>query len=552
MPPNQPAAIRLIVGLGNPGSRYAESRHNAGFQVVDEVARRSGVGDWQTAHSSLLYLLPETPAVAGLLWLAKPLTYMNRSGSAVIELMTDLELTAEQILVVVDDIDLPLGRLRLRASGGSGSHNGLRDIVDGIGTSFARLRVGVRGDEPWDDLAEYVLSEVSAEEKAVVELTVARAADAVQTVLSQGIKPAMDRFNRSEQAPNGTTTAETTKHTGASMDAGKGTQEQRVSAIRFHSLGGPEVLQLQRIQVPAPGPGAVRIRHTAIGINFIDTYHRSGLYEVPLPATPGMEAAGVVEEIGAGVSEVSVGERVAYACQPPGAYAEARNLPAHRLVVLPDDIPDQVAAAAMLKGMTAQYLLRRTYRVTAGDTILVHAAAGGVGLILCQWAAHLGATVIGTVGSEDKAELAAAHGCHHPIVYTRDDWVARVRELTGGKGLPVVYDSVGQATWEGSLDSLQSLGLMVSFGNASGAVPPFRPVELAAKGSLFLTRPTLMSYTACRRDLLATATDLLEVLRSGAVTVEVRRTYPLAEAAQAHRDLESRRTSGSGILLPGE
>jgi NADPH2:quinone reductase len=321
-------------------------------------------------------------------------------------------------------------------------------------------------------------------------------------------------------------------------------------AIVIHELGGPEVLSFEEVTVGRPGPGEALVRHTAIGLNFIDTYHRTGLYELPLPVIPGMEAAGVVEAVGEGVHEVSVGDRVAYAGNPPGAYAEVRLIPAHRLVALPESISDKVAAAAVLKGLTVQYLIRRTHRVEAGETILVHAAAGGVGLIACQWASALGATVIGTVGSDEKAELVRAHGCDHPIVYTREDFVERVHELTDGRGVPVVYDSVGRATWEGSLRCLQPLGLMVSFGNASGAVPPIRPVELSAHGSLFLTRPTLMTYTAERSDLLASAADLFEVLDNGAVKVEVRQTYPLSAAAEAHRDLEARRTTGSSVLLP--
>jgi NADPH2:quinone reductase len=323
-----------------------------------------------------------------------------------------------------------------------------------------------------------------------------------------------------------------------------------VRAIRFSEHGGPEVLSWQEVALPPPGPGQALVRHTAIGLNFIDTYHRSGLYEIPLPASPGSEAAGVVEAVGDGVDEVAVGDRVAYGGGPPGAYAEARLVPAHRLLPLPPAIADEQAAAIMLKGMTAQYLLRRTYPVRAGDTVLIHAAAGGVGLIACQWARHLGATVIGTVGSDAKAELARAHGCHHAIVYSRESFVERVRELTDGRGVPVVYDSVGQATWQGSLDCLQPLGMMVSFGNASGPVPPFRPIELARRGSLYLTRPTLMTYTATRPDLLACAGELFEVVLAGAVKVEVRQRYRLADAAQAHRDLESRSTVGSSILLP--
>jgi len=321
-------------------------------------------------------------------------------------------------------------------------------------------------------------------------------------------------------------------------------------AIRIHATGGPEVLRWEEAPVGSPGRGEARVRHTAVGVNFIDTYHRTGLYPLELPATVGMEGAGVVVAVGAGVAEVTVGQRVAYAGGAPGAYAEERLIPAHRLVPLPDDVSDVQAAAMMLKGLTAHYLLRRTYPVKAGDTILLHAAAGGVGLIACQWAKHLGATVIGTVGSDEKAAVAGAHGCDHAIVYTREDFVARVQELTGGRGVPVVYDSVGRSTWEGSLDCLAPLGLMVSYGNASGPVPPFAPGILAAKGSLFLTRPTLMTYTARREDLLAAAAELFTVVRSGAVRVEVTGRLPLAEAAEAHRALESRRTTGSIVLLP--
>jgi len=321
-------------------------------------------------------------------------------------------------------------------------------------------------------------------------------------------------------------------------------------AMRIHATGGPEVLRWEEAPVGTPGPGEALVRHTAIGVNFIDTYHRTGLYPLALPATVGMEGAGVVVAVGTGVTEVAVGQRVAYAGGAPGAYAEERLIPAHRLVLLPNDVSDEQAAAMMLKGLTAHYLLRRTYRVKAGDTILLHAAAGGVGLIACQWAKHLGATVIGTVGSDDKAAVARAHGCDHAIVYTREDFVARVRELTGGRGVPVVYDSVGRSTWEGSLDCLAPLGLMVSYGNASGPVPPFAPGVLAAKGSLFLTRPTLMTYTARREDLLAAAADLFTVVLSGAVRVEVTGRLPLADAAEAHRALESRRTTGSIVLLP--
>ena len=321
-------------------------------------------------------------------------------------------------------------------------------------------------------------------------------------------------------------------------------------AIRIHEYGGPEVLRWEEVEVGEPGPGQLRVRQAAVGLNYIDVYHRTGLYPLPsLPWTLGMEGAGQVEAVGEGVAEFKVGDRVAYASPPVGAYAEVRLISADRVVALPDAIDDRTAAAMMLQGMTAHYLLRRTYRVQAGDTILLHAAAGGVGLIASQWARHLGATVIGTVGSDEKAELARAHGCHHVIVYSRENFVERVREITDGQGVAVVYDSVGQATFMGSLDCLRPLGMMVSFGNASGAVPPFEPGILAAKGSLFLTRPSLMHYTAKRADLLASAAELFDVVAGGAVRIEVRQTYPLAETAQAHRDLEARRTTGSTVLL---
>ncbi len=322
-------------------------------------------------------------------------------------------------------------------------------------------------------------------------------------------------------------------------------------AIRIHEYGGPEVLRWEDVEVGAPGPGQLRVRHAAVGLNYIDVYHRTGLYPLPsLPWTLGMEGAGQVEAVGEGVTEFKVGDRVAYASPPVGAYAEVRLIPADRVVALPDAIGDQTAAAMMLQGMTAQYLLRRTYRVQPGDVILLHAAAGGVGLIASQWARHLGATVIGTVGSDDKAELARAHGCHHVIIYSRENFTQRVREITGGQGVAAVYDSVGQATFMGSLDCLRRLGMMISFGNASGPVPPFDPGLLAAKGSLFLTRPSLMAYTAERADLLASAAELFDVVASSAVKIEVHQTYPLAETAQAHRDLEARKTTGSTVLLP--
>ena len=321
-------------------------------------------------------------------------------------------------------------------------------------------------------------------------------------------------------------------------------------AIRMQQHGGPEVLQWQEVEVGEPAAGEVRVKNHAVGLNFIDVYHRTGLYPLEMPSGIGLEGAGVVEAVGTDVSDLTVGDRVAYASPPLGAYAESRLIPAHRLVKLPDSIDFSTAAAMMLQGMTTQYLIRRTYRVQPGDTVLLHAAAGGVGLIACQWLKHLGATVIGTVGSEAKAELAKAHGCDYPVIYTRESFLDRVKEITNGEGVPVVYDSVGKDTWEGSLNSLRKMGMMVSFGNASGAVDPFPPGMLAAKGSLFLTRPTLMDYTVKREDLLATANELFEVVSSGAVKIEINQTYPLAEAAQAHRDLEARKTTGSTILLP--
>ncbi len=324
-----------------------------------------------------------------------------------------------------------------------------------------------------------------------------------------------------------------------------------VKAIRIERAGGPEVMQWTDVAVGDPGPGQARVRHAAVGLNYIDTYHRSGLYPLALPGGIGMEAAGVVEAIGSGVKDVKVGDRVAYTSGgPPGAYSEARILAADRLVKIPQGVSDQQAAAMMLKGMTAQYLLRRTYRVKKGDTLLVHAAAGGVGLILCQWAKHLGATVIGTVGDDAKAALAKKHGCKHPVVYTRDDFIARVKDITKGRGVPVVYDGVGQATFMRSLDCLAPLGLMVSFGNSSGAVAPLNLGLLSQKGSLYVTRPTLMTYTAKRADLLKTAGELFAVVKSGKVKIRINQTYPLREAVQAHRDLEGRKTTGSTVLLP--
>ncbi len=322
------------------------------------------------------------------------------------------------------------------------------------------------------------------------------------------------------------------------------------NAIRIHQTGGPEVLTWETVDVPPPAAGEATVRHHAVGLNFIDTYHRTGLYPLPLPSGIGLEGAGVVEAVGAGVTEVNVGDRVAYAGGPVGAYAEVRNIPAHRLLKLPDAIAFDTAAAMMLQGLTAAYLLRRTYRVQPGDAVLIHAAAGGVGLIACQWAKALGATVIGTVGSPAKAELAKAHGCDHVINYSTENFTQRVREITGGEGVPVVYDGVGKDTFMGSLDSLRPLGMLVTYGNASGPVPPFDVLLLSQKGSLFVTRPTIMHYTAKRADLEALGAELFEVVVSGKVRIEVNQTYPLREAAQAQRDLEARKTTGSTVLLP--
>jgi NADPH:quinone reductase len=321
-------------------------------------------------------------------------------------------------------------------------------------------------------------------------------------------------------------------------------------AIRFHQVGGPEVLQWESVDVRMPGAGEVQVEHHAIGLNFIDTYHRSGLYPVPLPSGIGLEGAGVVSAVGEGVTDLVPGDRVAYAGGPIGAYAEVRNMPADRLVKLPHGISFDQGAAMMLQGLTAQYLLRRTYRVQPGDTILIHAAAGGVGLIVCQWAKSLGATVIGTVGSDEKAALARAHGCDHPIVYTREKFAERVREITGGEGVAVVYDSIGKDTFMDSLACLRPMGMMVLFGAASGPVPPVDLGILAKMGSLFLTRPTLFTYSAKRADLVAMADELFEVVGADRVKIEVNQRYALRDAAQAHVDLEARRTTGSTILVP--
>ena len=318
-------------------------------------------------------------------------------------------------------------------------------------------------------------------------------------------------------------------------------------AIRVHHTGGPEVLEWQEVEVGGPGPGEVRLRQEAVGLNFIDVYHRTGLYPQEVPFTPGVEGAGVVEAVGPDVRDLKAGDRVAYG-GPIGGYAEQRLIPADRLVKLPDSISSEQAAAAMLQGMTAHMLLRSVHRVEAGETILVHAAAGGVGLIMCQWAKALGATVIGTVGSDQKAELARAHGCDHPIVYTRQDFVAEVDRITGGAKVPVVYDGVGRDTFMRSLDCLAMRGLMASFGNASGAVEPIEPNLLAFKGSLFLTRPTLYHYTLDRADLERAARDLFDVIGSGKVRIEIGQRFALKDAGEAHRALEARKTTGSTIL----
>jgi NADPH2:quinone reductase len=322
-------------------------------------------------------------------------------------------------------------------------------------------------------------------------------------------------------------------------------------AIRIHQTGGPEVLKWEDVEVGDPGEGEIRVRHTAVGLNYIDVYHRTGLYPATeLPMGLGLEAAGVVEAVGGGVDDLSEGDRVAYAAPPIGAYAEARVMPAKKAVRIPKEIDDRQAAAMMLQGMTTEYLLRRCYPVKKGQTILFHAAAGGVGLIACQWAKHLGATVIGTVGSKEKAELAKAHGCDHTILYNEENFVERVKELTDGKGVPVVYDGVGKSTFMGSLDCLQPRGMLVSYGQASGSVEPLNVGILSQKGSLYLTRPTLMTYTASREDTMESSAALFEVVKKGAVRIEINQTFALKDAADAHRALEGRKTTASTVLIP--
>jgi NADPH:quinone reductase len=322
------------------------------------------------------------------------------------------------------------------------------------------------------------------------------------------------------------------------------------NAIRIHQTGGPEVMQWESVTVGEPGTGEARVRHTAVGLNYIDTYHRSGLYKLPLPSGIGLEAAGVVEAVGAGVTDIKTGDRVAYCGGPPGSYSEVRVMPADKLVKIPDGVSDRSAATLMLKGLTVQYLFRQTFPLKGGETILFHAAAGGVGLIACQWARALGVTMIGTVGSDEKAALAKASGCTHTIVYTRENFVDRVKELTGGKGVPVVYDSIGKDTFPASLDCLKPRGLFVSFGSSSGPIAAFDMGLLVQKGALFATRPSLAFYAGTRPDLLGMADEMFGLVKTGKIVSDARQTYALKDAAQAHRDLEARKTTGATLLLP--
>ena len=322
------------------------------------------------------------------------------------------------------------------------------------------------------------------------------------------------------------------------------------NAIRVNKQGGPEEMRWEEVALPEMQKDDVLIKHTAIGLNYIDTYHRSGLYPMPVPLTLGIEGAGIIIEAGENVKDLTVGDRVAYASPPTGSYAEAKVMPADRLVKIPDNISDEIAAAIMLKGMTVEYLVRRTYNVKAGQTVLFHAAAGGVGLIACQWLKAIGAKVIGTVGSEEKAALAKANGCEHTILYREENFVDKVKEITNGKGVPVVYDGIGKDTALKSLDCLSPLGMLVVFGNSSGNAPPIETGLLAAKGSLFLTRPTLMTYNAKREDLVESAQQLFNMVGSGKVNISINARYDLKDAAQAHKDLESRKTTGSTLLMP--
>jgi NADPH2:quinone reductase len=321
-------------------------------------------------------------------------------------------------------------------------------------------------------------------------------------------------------------------------------------AIRIHETGGPEVLKFETVELSPPGQGEVQVRHTAVGVNFIDTYHRSGLYPLALPSGMGTEAAGVVTSVGPNVADFKAGDRIGYCTTPLGAYSTERNVPADRLIKLPDGIDDKSAASLMLKGLTVQYLFRQTRPLQSGDTILFHAAAGGVGLIACQWAKALGVTMIGTVGSDEKAALARDHGCAHTIVYTRENFVERVKAITGGKGVPVVYDSVGKDTFPASLDCLQPRGMFVTFGNSSGAIAAFNPGVLGQKGSLYLTRPTLFTYASTPQSLRAMAKELFDLVLAGKIKPDIGQTFPLRDAAEAHRALQSRGTTGATVLLP--
>jgi NADPH:quinone reductase len=321
-------------------------------------------------------------------------------------------------------------------------------------------------------------------------------------------------------------------------------------AIRIHQTGGPEVMQWESVSVGEPGAGEARVRHTAVGLNYIDTYHRSGLYKLPLPSGLGLEAAGIVEAVGSGVSDIAVGDRVAYCGGPPGSYSEVRVMPADKLVKIPDGVSDRAAATLMLKGLTVQYLFRQTFPLKGGETILFHAAAGGVGLIASQWARVLGVTMIGTVGSDEKAALAKANGCTHTIVYTRENFVDRVKEITGGKGVPVVYDSIGKDTFPASLDCLKPRGLFVSFGSASGPIAAFDMGLLGAKGALYATRPSLVTYAGTRPELLAMAAEVFAMVKAGKIVSDARQTHALKDAVQAHRDLHARKTTGATVLIP--